>query len=80
MEIDVTKCLFQSMDLFWNGKRHTQTLDYFNIPFRCARCHDLGHVFKDRDKSLVRKAWRRKGSISSESYFESHFVTNEAYY
>jgi hypothetical protein len=27
VEIDVSKCLFESMDLFCNWKIHTQTLD-----------------------------------------------------
>jgi hypothetical protein len=41
-------------------------LDYLNIPFRCAWCHEKGHVFKDCDKHMARKVWRRKGTIVGE--------------
>lgn len=35
-------------------------LDYAKIPFRCIRCHCYGHVFKDYDKPIVKKVWRKK--------------------
>jgi len=52
--------------LVWDGKRHTQILDYLNIHFRCARCHKLGHVFKDCDKVMVKQVWRKKDGLNKD--------------
>lgn len=34
--------------------------------FQCARCHELGHVFKNYEKQQVKKVWKKKVRIASE--------------
>jgi hypothetical protein len=60
VKLEMRKVLFASLDLFQQGKIHSLTLDYLNIPFLYAQCHEIGHVFRDSSKNMARKIWRIK--------------------
>ena len=50
--MDITKELPRGINMIWEDEEWFQSLDYEHIPFRCRRCHDHGHLFRDcREKN-----------------------------
>jgi hypothetical protein len=47
VNLNVREGLGEEMDLSWGGYTYAQKLDYENIPFRCRRCHQYGHLVKN---------------------------------
>jgi len=47
VNINVREGLGDEVDLVLGPFHHTQRLDYENIPFRCRRCHEYGHLVAD---------------------------------
>jgi len=47
VNINVREGLGEEVDIVFGPFQHTQKLDYENIPFRCRRCHDYGHLVED---------------------------------
>lgn len=43
----LTKELSGSVSLFHDDFEWIQTIDYEHIPFRCRKCHEHGHLFRD---------------------------------
>ena len=43
----LAKPLADSVSLFHNDFEWIQTIDYEHIPFRCRKCHEHGHLFRD---------------------------------
>jgi hypothetical protein len=44
VSLNVREGLGEEVDLRWGSFTHTQKLDYENVPFRCRRCHQYGHL------------------------------------
>jgi hypothetical protein len=44
VDLDVSRGIFETIDLVFKEKRYSQMLDYVNIPFLCLRCHLYGHL------------------------------------
>lgn len=47
VHLDTKEGLEERMTLRWGNFSRTQNLDYEGVPFRCNRCHHVGHLFKD---------------------------------
>jgi len=47
VNINVREGLGDAVELILGHYRHIQKLDYENIPFRCRRCHEYGHLVED---------------------------------
>jgi len=47
IQMHLTKSLADSVSLFHDDFEWIQPLDYENIPFRCRKCHEHGHLFRD---------------------------------
>jgi len=47
VNINVREGLGDAVELVLGHYRHIQKLDYENIPFRCRRCHEYGHLVGD---------------------------------
>jgi len=45
--IRLNEALPESITLSHRDEEWTQPLDYEHVPFRCRRCHALGHLFRD---------------------------------
>jgi hypothetical protein len=45
--MNISKALPGSITLEYQDEDWQQTLDYEHIPFRCRRCHEHGHLFRD---------------------------------
>ena len=60
VDLDISKGLFESINLVLEEKRYLWFFHYVNISFHCFRCHLYGHVMKDFSKSFFKKKWRKK--------------------
>jgi len=47
VQMHLTKALADSVSLFHDDFEWIQPLDYEHIPFRCRKCHEHGHLFRD---------------------------------
>ena len=45
--MDISKALPGSITLEYQDEVWNQTIDYEHIPFRCRKCHEHGHLFRD---------------------------------
>jgi hypothetical protein len=45
--MDISKALPGSVTLEYQDEDWNQTIDYEHIPFRCRKCHEHGHLFRD---------------------------------
>jgi hypothetical protein len=45
--MDISKALPGSITLEYQDDDWSQTIDYEHIPFRCRKCHEHGHLFRD---------------------------------
>jgi hypothetical protein len=65
IEVDVKDGLIGSMDHVHGDKVWKQKVDYWNIMFRCFRCHEIRHVQAQCSKvspsySRNPKVWHKK--------------------
>jgi hypothetical protein len=45
--LNIAKPLLGSIILEYHDEDWTQTIDYEHIPFRCRKCHEHGHLFRE---------------------------------
>jgi hypothetical protein len=45
--MDISKALPGTITLEYQDEEWAQTIDYEHIPFRCRKCHEHGHLFRD---------------------------------
>ena len=45
--LDISRDILDGIKLTWEDEEWFQEIDYEQIPFRCRRCHDHGHLFQD---------------------------------
>ena len=45
--LDISKDLPDGIDLTWEDEDCFRAIDYEQLPFRCRRCHEHGHLFRD---------------------------------
>lgn len=60
VHLDTNDGLHEHITLHWRNHSRQQKLDYEGVPFRCRRCHKVGHLF--RDCPLNSKAKSRESS------------------
>jgi hypothetical protein len=46
VNLNISEGLGEEVDLSWGSYTYNQRLVYENIPFRCRRCHQYGHLIK----------------------------------
>jgi hypothetical protein len=45
--MNISKALPGTVTLEYQDEEWAQTIDYEHIPFRCRKCHEHGHLFRD---------------------------------
>lgn len=68
VQMHLTKALVDSVSLFHDDFEWIQTLDYEHIPFRCRKCHEHGHLFKDCPLNLQPKTPVNDTNKDSEGF------------
>jgi len=66
VEMDLSGALPDEVILEVFDEEWVQTVDYEHIPFRCRRCHEHGHLFRDFPLSKV--VSKRKNNTMKETY------------
>ena len=81
--MDLSKELPKAIKMSWDDKDWVQTLDHEQNSFRCHRCHEYGHMFKEcsmnslksppkkeednKDQGFTRVPSRKKGGRKQEN-------------
>jgi hypothetical protein len=47
IEMDVSGALLEAINLEFREEEWIQNIDYEQIPFRCRRCHEHGHLIRE---------------------------------
>jgi len=68
VQMHLTKALANSVSLFHDDYEWIQTIDYEHIPFRCRKCHEHGHLFRDCPLNLQSKTPTADPSTDSEGF------------
>jgi len=53
--LNIAKPLPGSIILEYHDEDWVQTIDYEHIPFKCQKCHEHGHLFRDCPLSVAPK-------------------------
>jgi hypothetical protein len=53
--LNIAKPLPGSITLEYHDEEWSQTIDYEHIPFRCRKCHEHGHLFRECPLNAVQK-------------------------
>jgi len=66
----LTKALVDSVSLFHDDFEWIQPLDYEHIPFRCWKCHEHGHLFRDCPLNSQPKTSANESRKDSEGFIK----------
>ena len=53
--MNITEPLLDSIELEYHDEIWNQPIDYEHIPFRCRRCHEYGHLYRECPITLAEK-------------------------
>lgn len=68
VQMHLTKALAYSVSLFHDDFEWIQPLDYEHIPFRCRKCHEHGHLFRECPLNTQIKSPANEASKDSEGF------------
>lgn len=46
VEVDISLGLIDVLNINWRGRKFSQIIDYWGIPFRCSNCKEVGHLWR----------------------------------
>lgn len=66
------RILYENFIMRFDGMQWQQPLDYEGVPFRCRKCHEVGHLYKDcprkgAGRMIVKKSCSRGTQTVSDS-------------
>jgi hypothetical protein len=64
--MNISKALPGSVTLEYQDEDWQQTLDYEHIPFRCRRCHEHGHLY--RDCPVIKQAAKPNETMQKDGF------------
>lgn len=70
VHLDLSNGLLEHINIQWRNTTKRQLLDYEGVPFRCRRCHKVGHLFKDcpLNGGSLRRATRQEPEEQEEPH------------
>lgn len=68
VQMHLTKALVDSVSLYHDDFEWNQPLDYEHIPFRCQKCHEHGHLFRDCPMNSQNKPQDKEANKDSEGF------------
>ena len=66
--LNIAKLLSRSIILEYHDEDWTQTIDYEHILFRCRKCHERGHVFRECPLNTAHKEGNPKSSKDKDDF------------
>lgn len=64
INMDTRGGLYEHITIQWRDSARKQIIDYEGIPYRCRRCHKVGHLY--RDCPLLRKSQRNGTAVDTD--------------
>lgn len=64
INMDTRGGLYEHITIQWRDSARRQIIDYEGIPYRCRRCHKVGHLY--RDCPLLRKSQRNGTAVDTD--------------
>ena len=69
VEIDVSGSLHEGLWLEYRDEVYFQTIDYEQIPFRCQKCHEHGHLIRECSLNKPAENHKEKSTSASDGFF-----------
>ena len=66
--LDISKELLESIKLSWHDEEWLQPIDYEHIQFRCRRCHEYGHLFRQCPLNALPQGHQPKNVDKDEGF------------
>jgi len=66
--LNIAKPLPGSITLEYHDEDWSQTIDYEHIPFRCRKCHEHGHLFRECPLNQINKEGNPEGRKDNEGF------------
>jgi hypothetical protein len=66
--LNIAKPLPGSIILEYHDEDWTQTIDYEHIPFRCRKCHEHGHLFRECPLNVAHKEGNPEGGKDKDGF------------
>ena len=66
--MDISGELLEGINLTWDDEDCFQTLDYEHIPFRCRRCHEHGHLYRECPLATMAQGGKPKEDKDAEGF------------
>ena len=67
--MDLSKELPEAICMSWEDEEWLQTLYYQKIHFRCRRCQEYGHLFRDFSMNNPKVGWERREEDQKDQGF-----------
>jgi len=68
VQMQLKKTLADSVSIFHDDFEWIQPLDYEHIPFRCRKCHEHGHLFRECPLNIQIKSDANEANKDSEGF------------
>jgi hypothetical protein len=72
--LNIAKPLPGSIVLEYHDEDWIQTIDYEHIPFRCRKCHEHGHLFRECPLNMIQKEGPSENGKDKEGKDKEGFV------
>jgi hypothetical protein len=66
--LNIAKALPGSITLEYQDEDWAQTIDYEHIPFRCRKCHEHGHLFRECPLNIAHKEGNPEAGKDKEGF------------
>jgi len=68
--LNIAKLLPGSITLEYHDEDWAQTIDYEHIPFRCRKCHEHGHLFREFPLNVTHKEGNPESGKDKEGFMQ----------
>jgi hypothetical protein len=68
--MNIAKPLPGSITLEYHDEDWSQTIDYEHIPFRCRKCHEHGHLFRECPLNNIQKEGNTEGGKDKDGFVQ----------
>jgi hypothetical protein len=68
--LNIAKPLPGSITLEYHDEDWSQTIDYEHIPFRCRKCHEHGHLFRECPLNMINKDGNPESGKDKEGFVQ----------
>ena len=71
--LDISRDLPDGIELTWEDEEWFQEIDYEQIPFRCRRCHEHGHLFQDCPQNKRQRGKKDQKNQDADGFTKAQY-------